>query len=53
LVTFYWAARARSALQHFHFPRPAVAQSEPIKIGCLAAMTGPSSAPTIGFQPWR
>src|ERR1700690_4582421 len=32
------------------FPRPALAQSEPIKIGCLAAMTGPSSAPTIGFN---
>src|ERR1700722_18923286 len=32
------------------FPRPAIAQSEPIKIGCLAAMTGPSSAPTIGFN---
>src|ERR1700744_376683 len=32
------------------FPAPAVAQTEPIKIGCLAAMTGPSSAPTIGFN---
>src|ERR1700719_3624153 len=32
------------------FPNPAVAQSEPIKIVCLAAMTGPSSAPTIGFN---
>ena len=32
------------------FPKPAIAQSEPIKIGCLAAMTGPSSAPTIGFN---
>ncbi len=31
-------------------PMPAIAQSEPIKIGCLAAMTGPSSAPTIGFN---
>jgi branched-chain amino acid transport system substrate-binding protein len=31
--------------------RPAVAQSsESIKIGWLAAMTGPSSAPTIGFN---
>ncbi len=29
---------------------PAIAQSEPIKVGCLAAMTGPSSAPTIGFN---
>jgi branched-chain amino acid transport system substrate-binding protein len=34
----------------FSFPRPAIAQSEPIKIGFLAAMTGPSSAPTIGFN---
>lgn len=32
------------------FPTPAIAQLEPIKIGCLAAMTGPSSAPTIGFN---
>src|ERR1700744_4315418 len=34
----------------FSFPAPAIAQSETIKIGCLAAMTGPSSAPTIGFN---
>src|SRR5260370_34478810 len=34
----------------FSFPKPSMAQSEPIKIGCLAAMTGPSSAPTIGFN---
>jgi branched-chain amino acid transport system substrate-binding protein len=34
----------------FSFPRPAIAQAEPIKIGFLAAMTGPSSAPTIGFN---
>src|ERR1700753_674924 len=34
----------------FSFPKPAIAQSEPIKIGALAAMTGPSSAPTIGFN---
>src|SRR3979411_2968393 len=34
----------------FSFPKPAMAQSEPIKIGFLAAMTGPSSAPTIGFN---
>src|ERR1700729_3512970 len=32
------------------FPKPAIAQTEPIKIGFLAAMTGPSSAPTIGFN---
>jgi branched-chain amino acid transport system substrate-binding protein len=34
----------------FSFPNPAIAQTEPIKIGFLAAMTGPSSAPTIGFN---
>jgi branched-chain amino acid transport system substrate-binding protein len=34
----------------FSFPMPALAQTDPIKIGCLAAMTGPSSAPTIGFN---
>src|ERR1700721_3695171 len=34
----------------FAFPKPAIAQSEPIKVGFLAAMTGPSSAPTIGFN---
>jgi len=32
------------------FPRPALAQSEPIRIGWLAALTGPSSAPAIGFN---
>src|ERR1700692_2373833 len=32
------------------FPKPAIAPTEPIKIGCLAAMTGQSSAPTIGFN---
>src|SRR5947209_18551147 len=32
------------------FPAPAIAQTEPLKIGCLAAMTGPSSAPTLGFN---
>jgi branched-chain amino acid transport system substrate-binding protein len=30
--------------------RPALAAAEPIKIGWLAALTGPSSAPTIGFN---
>ncbi|PZW44748.1 amino acid/amide ABC transporter substrate-binding protein (HAAT family) [Humitalea rosea] len=29
---------------------PALAQSEPIRIGWLAALTGPSSAPAIGFD---
>jgi branched-chain amino acid transport system substrate-binding protein len=30
--------------------RPALAQSEPIRVGWLAALTGPSSAPGIGFD---
>ncbi|MBS7811898.1 ABC transporter substrate-binding protein [Roseococcus pinisoli] len=30
--------------------RPALAQNEAIRIGWLAAMTGPSSAPAIGFN---
>ncbi|KJC53025.1 hypothetical protein UP09_00825 [Bradyrhizobium sp. LTSP885] len=34
----------------FSFPAPAIAQTEPIRIGCLAAITGPSSAPTVGFN---
>ena len=34
----------------FSFPAPAIAQSETIKIGWLAALTGPSSAPAIGFN---
>jgi branched-chain amino acid transport system substrate-binding protein len=32
------------------FPGIAAAQNEPIKIGWLAALTGPSSAPAIGFN---
>src|ERR1700738_4815748 len=34
----------------FPFARPAVAQAETIKVGWLAALTGPSSAPAIGFN---
>jgi branched-chain amino acid transport system substrate-binding protein len=30
--------------------RPAIADSEPIRIGWLAALTGPSSAPGVGFN---
>ena len=30
--------------------RPALADSEPIRVGWLAALTGPSSAPAIGFD---
>ncbi|TDR93166.1 ABC transporter substrate-binding protein [Enterovirga rhinocerotis] len=32
------------------FPKPAIAQSEPLRVGWLAAMTGPSSAPAVGFN---
>jgi len=32
------------------FPAPAIVQAEPIKVGLLAAMTGSSSAPTVGFN---
>lgn len=32
------------------FPRPAIAQVEPLRIGWLAALTGPSSAPAVGFN---
>lgn len=32
------------------FPRPALAQAEPLRIGWLAALTGPSSAPAVGFN---
>lgn len=31
-------------------PRPAIAASEPIRVGWLAALTGPSSTPAIGFD---
>jgi branched-chain amino acid transport system substrate-binding protein len=31
-------------------PRPAIAESEPIRIGWLAALTGPASAPAIGYN---
>jgi branched-chain amino acid transport system substrate-binding protein len=34
----------------FSFPRPAISQAEPIRLGWLAAMTGPSSAPAVGFN---
>jgi branched-chain amino acid transport system substrate-binding protein len=34
----------------FGLPRPAIADSEPIRIGWLASLTGPSSAPAIGFN---
>ncbi|HET7492665.1 MAG TPA: ABC transporter substrate-binding protein, partial [Bradyrhizobium sp.] len=41
---------ASAAASAFSFPCPAVAQTEPIRIGWLAALTGASSAPAIGFD---
>jgi branched-chain amino acid transport system substrate-binding protein len=41
---------AASTLPMLGLARPAIAQSEPIRIGWLAAMTGASSAPAIGFD---
>ena len=34
----------------FSFPRPAISQAVPIRLGWLASMTGASSAPAIGFN---
>ncbi|KAA2212217.1 ABC transporter substrate-binding protein [Teichococcus oryzae] len=39
-----------SALAASSLARPALAQGEPIRIGWLAALTGPSSAPGVGFN---
>jgi branched-chain amino acid transport system substrate-binding protein len=44
------SAGALGAASFSSFPAPAIAQSDPIKIGCLAAITGPASAPTQGFN---
>jgi branched-chain amino acid transport system substrate-binding protein len=41
---------ATAAASAFSFPGAAIAQAEPIRIGWLAALTGPSSAPAIGFD---
>ena len=38
------------ALASAALARPALADSEPLRIGWLAALTGPSSAPGIGFD---
>jgi branched-chain amino acid transport system substrate-binding protein len=45
-----FTAGSVAAAGAFSFPLPALAQSEPIRLGWLAAMTGPSSAPAIGFN---
>ena len=39
-----------TATSAFGVARPAIAQSEPVRVGWLAALTGPSSAPAIGFD---
>jgi branched-chain amino acid transport system substrate-binding protein len=43
-------ASAATLLGAAPLARPALAQSGPILIGWLAALTGPSSAPAIGFD---
>ncbi len=44
------AGVAASATLPAVLSRPALADSEPLKIGWLAALTGPSSAPALGFD---
>lgn len=44
------ATAAAAGVATLGTPRLLLAQSEPIKIGWLAALTGPSSAPAIGFN---
>jgi branched-chain amino acid transport system substrate-binding protein len=41
---------AAVAASGFGLARPALAANEPIRIGWLAALTGPSSAPGVGFN---
>ena len=47
---FTFGTTAAAGAAALGFPRPAIAQPEPIRIGWLAAMTGASSAPAIGFN---
>lgn len=47
---FTLGAASAAAVSSLALPRFAFAQSEPIRIGWLAALTGPSSAPAIGFN---
>lgn len=44
------AGLAASATMPAVLARPALADSEPLRIGWLAALTGPSSAPGLGFD---
>ncbi len=48
--TFTLGAATTVSASAVGLPMPALAQSEPIRIGWLAALTGPSSAPAIGFD---
>ena len=48
--TFTAGSASAVALATGTFPKPALAQVDPIRIGWLAALTGPSSAPAIGFN---
>lgn len=50
LITRRSAALGAVATSAIALARPALAASEPIRIGWLAALTGPSSAPAIGFN---
>src|ERR1700691_5101033 len=47
---FTLGAAAAATVPGFGIARPAIAQAEAIRIGWLAAMTGASSAPAIGFN---
>ena len=47
---FAKGAATAAGLSALPLARPAFAQTEPLRIGWLAALTGPSSAPAIGFD---
>ena len=49
-ITRRGLAQVAAGLAATGLARPALAQSEPIRIGWLAALSGPSSAPAIGFD---
>ena len=47
---FTFGSASALGLAAHYLSRTALAQGEPIKIGWLAALTGPSSAPGAGFD---
>jgi branched-chain amino acid transport system substrate-binding protein len=47
---FAQGGAAAAGAAAFSFPMPAIAEAVPIRLGWLAAMTGASSAPAIGFN---